>query len=397
MNDVNMLPKGFDYLAEAQQEKFLMLKKIKDDGGKIVGIYCSYVPKELIYAAGALMVALCATSEEPIAAAEQELPRNLCPLIKASYGHAITDTCPFFYFSDFIVGETTCDGKKKMFEQLNKVKPTHVMMLPQTNQQPRAFDYWEEEVRHFKEVLEDQYQIEITDDMLYDEIKKSNEERNNLVEFYELSTLDPSPISGLEQFNVTEAFGFQMDRELKNKELKKRTQELREYWEKELKGNKDPRPRILLSGCPMGGVKEKIIKAIEDLGAVIVAFDSCTGLRAQMENIEETRDKDPIRLISDKYLKVNCSVMTPNCGRMDDIRYLVDHYHVDAIIEVTLVACHTFNIESSIVQKLSKDLGLPYLHLESDYSQQDKGQISTRIEAFLELVEEQKEDNVSRE
>ena len=133
MKPINNLPKGFHSLAEAQQQKFLTLKKVKDTGERVVGLYCSYAPIELIYAAGAIPVSLCATSEKPISAAERDLPRNLCPLIKTSYGHAITDTCPFFYFSDFIIGETTCDGKQKMFEFLNDIKPTHVMHLPQNN------------------------------------------------------------------------------------------------------------------------------------------------------------------------------------------------------------------------------------------------------------------------
>ena len=117
-------------------------------------VYCSYVPTELIYAAGAVPVSLCATSEKPIAAAERDLPKNLCPLIKASYGHAITDTCPFFYFSDFIIGETTCDGKKKMFELLNNIKPTHVMHLPQNNLDPKAYHFWADEVKKIKVKLE---------------------------------------------------------------------------------------------------------------------------------------------------------------------------------------------------------------------------------------------------
>ena len=76
-------------------------------------------------AAGAAAAPLCASSDEPIPAAETKLPRNLCPLIKASYGFALTDTCPYFYFSDFIVGETTCDGKRKMFELMNELKETY--------------------------------------------------------------------------------------------------------------------------------------------------------------------------------------------------------------------------------------------------------------------------------
>ena len=66
-------------------------------------------------AMGAASVGLCSMSDETIPVAEQTLPKNLCPLIKASYGFAVTDKCPFFYFSDVVVGETTCDGKKKMY------------------------------------------------------------------------------------------------------------------------------------------------------------------------------------------------------------------------------------------------------------------------------------------
>ena len=70
-------------------------------------------------AMGAATVSLCSTSDETIPAAEKDLPRNLCPLIKSSYGFAKTDKCPFFYFSDVVVGEMTCDGKKKMYEYMD--------------------------------------------------------------------------------------------------------------------------------------------------------------------------------------------------------------------------------------------------------------------------------------
>lgn len=382
----NRLPAGFELFAEAQQEKFLALKKVKDTGGRVVGIYCSFVPVELIYAAKAVPVSLCATNEKPISAAERDLPRNLCPLIKASYGYALTDTCPFFYFSDFIVGETTCDGKKKMFELLNTIKPTHVMQLPQNNQQKEGFTFWADEIRKLKKVLEDFYALTITEEDIRDAIKLRNWERRNLVDFFELSALEPPPVSGLEQYNVNEAFGFQYDIQKKNEELIKRTKELKDYWLTKLKGTKDNRPRILITGCPLGGVKEKILKTIEELGAVIVGYDSCSGLRTHMQYVDEDSNRDPIDALAEKYLSINCSVMSPNPGRLTDIDYLIEHYRPNAIIECTLTACHTFNIEACIVAQHAKKRGLPYMHIESDYSQQDKGQFATRLEAFMEIL-----------
>lgn len=107
----------------------VLIKEISEKGVPIVGTYCTFVPWELIHAAGAVSATLCAKSQKPIAAAEEHLPRALCPLIKASYGHALLDTCPYFHFCDLVVGETTCDGKKKMYELLNRLKKVYVMPL----------------------------------------------------------------------------------------------------------------------------------------------------------------------------------------------------------------------------------------------------------------------------
>jgi len=86
----------------------------------VIGFYCLYSPMEIAVAAGAIPLPLCGTRNDPIAAAENILRRNLCPLIKSSFGFAVTDTCPFFRFSDIIIGDTTCDGKKKIFELLSR-------------------------------------------------------------------------------------------------------------------------------------------------------------------------------------------------------------------------------------------------------------------------------------
>ena len=121
------LPETFDEFVDARKQGFLHVKEYVENGGHLIGFLCSYTPLEIIEAAGAAAVGLCGTSNEPIADAEKVLPKNLCPLIKGTYGFAYTDKCPYTYFSDFIVGETTCDGKRKMFELLNDIKETYVL------------------------------------------------------------------------------------------------------------------------------------------------------------------------------------------------------------------------------------------------------------------------------
>lgn len=105
MELIKELPAVFEEFAEQRKNSFLALKGIKDQGIPVVGAYCTYFPREIAMAMGATVVGLCSTSDETIPDAEKDLPKNLCPLIKSSYGFAVTDKCPFFYFSDVVVGE----------------------------------------------------------------------------------------------------------------------------------------------------------------------------------------------------------------------------------------------------------------------------------------------------
>ncbi|GFN34951.1 double-cubane-cluster-containing anaerobic reductase [Tepidimicrobium xylanilyticum] len=379
------LPENFENYEEARREGFLKVKALKEKGVPVVGIFCTYTPIELIHAAGAVAVSLCGTSEEPIHYAEKHLPKNLCPLIKSSYGFAISEQCPYFYFSDLIVGETTCDGKKKMYELLGEIKPVHVMHLPQGQDKKHAFEYWREELIRLKEALEDRFNVKITDEILREEIKKRNRERKILLDYYELGKLNPSPITGSEINETIEALGFQFDRKAQCDFILERTRELKEKYDRELKGTKSSRPRILITGCPVGGVRDKVLRTIEDSGADIVAFENCSGVREKMTLVDES--KDPIDALTEKYLNVSCSVMTPNPRRFEALDEMIDEYEIDAVIEVVLQACHTFNIESHKVKRfVTEKKKKPYLCLETDYSKTDVGQINTRVNALIEML-----------
>lgn len=97
--------------------------------------------------------------------------------------------------------------------------------------------------------------------------------------------------------------------------------------------------------------------------------------------------KDPYLAIAEKYLRVNCSVMSPNHGRFEALDEMIKDYQIDGVIEVILQACHTFAIEADAVRNfVLTEKGLPYLCLETDYSKADKGQMNTRIGAFLEIL-----------
>ena len=377
------LPENFESFPEARKSGFMKMKAHKDNGGKIVGTYCSFIPTELIMAAGAIPVTLCATSEEPIAAAQEHLPSNLCPLIKASYGFALTDTCPYFYFSDFIVGETTCDGKKKMFELMNDIKDNYVMQLPSSRDEV-ALNMWEAEIKKFWKKLEDFYGVTITEEDVKKAILQKNAERDLVLEYLDLGKLNPSPISGYELGTKLDTLSFIPSMEERCKQLRERIDEVKADWEANYKGKVSRKPRILITGCPNGGVRDKTIKVLEELGADVVAFDACNSNREKIEKVDTTL---PVtEALAKKYLNINCSVMSPNTNRLKFISDMIDDYQVDGVLEIILQACHTFSIESYNVKKSVLAKKIPYLKVETDYSKADAGQINTRLEAFLETI-----------
>ena len=221
------------------------MENAKDNGVKIAGIYCIFAPVELIYAAGALPVGLCGKKQEPIDAAETILPATLCPLIKSSFGYAVSNTCPFFEASDFIIGETTCDGKKKMFELMAQIKPLHLMHLPYTSHHSDAIDFWYAQIIRLKVFLEEQTGNTIHPDNLVCQIKWLNQVRLRFQTLMELNRPETgnSPFKGMDLLPVMESKGFVMDIPGYLEQLDRLIEELRiEQDEQKYTGTKKAHP-----------------------------------------------------------------------------------------------------------------------------------------------------------
>ncbi|QGT98643.1 YjiM [Candidatus Syntrophocurvum alkaliphilum] len=371
-----------DDFTKIREVNVMRIKEGKENGMKVVGKYCTYFPEELVVAAGAIPVGLCGTKEEPIPVAEEVLPRNLCPLIKSSYGFATSDTCPFFYFSDLVVGETTCDGKKKMFEIMEETKPVHVMQLPYKTEGKESFDLWVREVRALRTRLEEEFDVEITDEAIWKAIDTINIETEAIKSICDLNKMDPPPLSGIDLLTVSWSRGFNIDKVEVIDMLNGFTEAAAASVDVKSKN----RPRVLITGCPIGLGSEKVISITEEVGGAVVALENCTGYKT-LELQANKEHSDPIVALAEKYLQIPCSCMSPNPYRMELLEKMVEEFKVDAVIDLTWQACHTYNIESYEVEKVIKNKDLPYLHLETDYSNSDTESLKVRIEAMLEMVE----------
>ena len=146
------------------------------------------------------------------------------------------------------------------------------------------------------------------------------------------------------------------------------------------------KPRVLLTGCPVGLGTEKVIRLVDEVGGTVVAMENCSGYKT-LELQSSNEYDDPIVALAHKYLSIPCSCMSPNTYRMELLERMVVDFQVDAVIDLTWQACHTYNVEAYQVGKLIKSKGIPYLHLESDYSNSDLESLKVRIEALLEMVD----------
>ena len=383
MNIIKELPEIFEEFAEQKKQSFLTIKEFKEKGTPIIGAYCSYFPREIAIAMGAVPVGLCSSSEETVQIAESILPKNICPLIKSSYGYAISDRCPYFHFSDLVVGETTCDGKKKMYEMMAEFKDVFVMELPNI-QSEKGLELWKQEIIRLRHYLEEKFQVVITEDDIKHTIQIENRRRIALKRLYEVMKLDPVPIMGMELLDVLYGSKYKLNLEKVPKELDALTNQILEEYEE--KPKKEHRPRILITGCPIGGDSKKVVKAIENNGGVVVAFENCTGAKV-IDKLVDENNPDVYDAIAKKYFYIGCAIMTPNDNRIELLGRMIDDFKVDGVVEMILSGCHSVQMESISVRNfVNEEKHIPYLDIVTDYSQGDIGQLNTRMAAFIEML-----------
>jgi benzoyl-CoA reductase/2-hydroxyglutaryl-CoA dehydratase subunit BcrC/BadD/HgdB len=359
----------------------------KAQGRPIVGILCEYTPREILFAAGAVPVCLCGGSLETIPAAEQHLPVNLCPLIKSTYGYHLQGTNPFLEWADLVVAETTCDGKKKMYELMSAGREMYILELPQKADQPDALAHWMKEVGKFKAYVEKRFDTQITDDQLRAAIRLMNRERGLRRQLADLMAQDLPPLTGRQLLEFKSIISG-IDADLEQYEKAIRTLNAGAAMPgSPLDLSQSPPPvRVLLTGVPTVHGAERVVELIESCGAVVVAQENCTGIKPILEDIDPDAP-DPLQAIAEKYYHLPCSVMTINERRLESLHTLAARFRPQCVIELVWQACLTYDVESKRIRRFVEDeLQLPYLKIVTDYSPSDSGRLMVRIEALIETV-----------
>lgn len=363
------------------------LVEARKKGRKVFGTFCVYVPDEIIIALDGINVGLCGGTNFSNYAIEGVLPANLCPLIKSAIGFKLGKICPYFESLDLLIGETTCDGKKKAWEILAKETDMYIMEVPQCKDRPQARELFFRELKDLVKKLEEVTGQKLTVKNLKAAMGKIKKKREQLRRVYETRKNDPPPISGKDSLLISQiTFYDDPDRQIQM--VGKLAEELEERIKNDVSVVGKKTPRMLVAGTPMAIPNWKIHHIVETSGAVVVVEETCTGTRyfAGELKTEGNTVNELLQNIADRYLEVNCACFTPNDKRIEDIKQLIKDYNVDGVILYTLSFCQPYEIEAMSIQNLLKGENIPVISITTDYSSEDIGQLKTRVEAFIEMI-----------
>ena len=352
----------------------------KSRGGKVIGWLCTYVPEEIIHASGALPIRIIGYSHEAnLDDANAHLYINNCTFSRSCLQLGLEGQ---YDFLDGVVGGSTCDGARRLFDVWRQYIGTpfhHVLTVPRKYTE-RAHKLYYDEVVLFKKHLEEHLGVSISDEELLRSTILLNESRGLLHSLYELRKRDRPPISGAETLEVLNA-AYRMPKETFNLWLGEFIEELKAS-DKAFTG----RARVMLVGSVL--TNPEFVKSIEDQGALVVTDELCTSTRYWGDKVVLDDRRPILESISQRYLdNFPCARMYPSDERFNRIVEYARDFKVDGVISETVRYCVSYAHDLPLLSDKLSENGIPMLALDVEYGSAGSGQVATRVQAFLEMLE----------
>jgi len=385
LEDIPNRPHGMRYFEERVESFYEPERELPKQA---IGTYCMMVPEELIYAAGATPIRMCAESHEAASFGEEILPRTSCSMVKSIAGIAHGNMSGVFESCKAVVVPTTCDWKKKLGEILKDYTDVWTMEVPHIKDTESSRKHWYEEIIRFKQKLEILTGNKITRKKLLAAVKKTQKAQIEFRRLYKLRMSNPPLISGRDALLVMQSY-FYDEPTGWAQNLCKLNDELEQKLSHKDYICSSTTPRILLTGSPILFPNWKVPNLIESFGGIIVTDEFCTSNRYiyDLVAIDELSVPELLMAVADRYLlPCSCPCFTPNDDRMKKVLQMIEDFKVDGVIYHILSGCHLYEIEAYKFEKRLREMNTPFLKIVTDYGPEDYGQLRTRIEAFLESI-----------
>jgi benzoyl-CoA reductase/2-hydroxyglutaryl-CoA dehydratase subunit BcrC/BadD/HgdB len=368
------------------------VQQYKEAGGKIIGHFCAFTPIELIYAADAQPIRLDSGFYDTVHLGEEILPVEVCPLVKSSLGVKTVNLHPYFELCDAVINPLTCDGKTKLGEILNDYMPIWTLNVPRVKDSSQSKSFWMEEIKELKKKIEELTGEKISRERLKSAIELVLRAQKAFRRLYDLRKSDVITITGRDAMLVTENL-FHDDIHRWTEKTEELCSELERRVAEERSICDPDAPRLMLVGSPIVWPNWKIPNLVEESGGIIVCDEFCSSMRSLYDpvGVDEWTMDDMLRAITERYLlPCTCPCFTPNDDRVVRLLQMAEEFKVDGVIYHVLRGCHVYSIEFLKVKRAFEHKDIPSHKIESEYSQEDMGQIKTRIQAFLEMVKTRK-------
>jgi len=351
----------------------------QEQGGKVVGYFCSMLPEELFMAAGLLPFRMRATGSAGTDSADSYFTNNNCTFVRHCFSLALEGG---FDFLDGVVVINSCDQIRRIYDNWKRKVDTpfvEIVALPRSGG-PDQVKWFTEEFHRLKDRLEEHFGVAITSEALRDAIGVTNQTRRLQREMYELRKRDRPPVTGAEALAVMVA-GTAMPKAQYNELLRELLDELRD---RQIENSY--RARLMVTG----GILDDPawIAAVEEVGGLVVTDGTCFGGRLMACDIGEDAS-DPMEALAQYYLADR-----PSCPRMIDTQVKRRNYTVemarafncDGIVGEKMVFCDMWQIEQFMMTMDLQAEEIPFLKLEREYVTSGTGQLKTRVQAFIESM-----------
>ena len=378
--DMQIKSRAFQRLSEAAETLVNpAIQEWKEQGGTVVGYFCSAFPEEIITAAGMLPFRMRATGSTSTELSDACFSSINCSFPRHCFNIALNGG---FEFLNGVVCMNSCDNIRRIYDNWKRQLPgyfLHIMSLPRKTGEPQV-EWFREEITNLKETIEKHFEVVITNDTLWDAIRLHNETRKLQRQLYELRKADNPPITGAETLAVTVA-GTAMAKERYNHLLRDLLNEISQS-----EGISDYRARLLV----MGGILDDpaYVNVIEEQGGLVVTDSLCFGSRILWTDLDESIG-DPVTALARYYVADR-----PSCPRtfgdyerrIGLVRDMVRDFKVDGVILERLAFCDHWGFEQSTIENDLKEDNIPCLIMDREYVLGGIGQLRTRIQAFLETM-----------
>ncbi len=354
---------------------------------KIIGYYCTYIPEELLHAAGILPYRIRATGNKDTELADTYMVRFTCSFVRATLDLALKGA---YNFMDGFLICNSCDHSRRMFElfdlkvfnkeNIDKKIDRFYLSIPHIITE-EGFNWYLKEIEELREELESAYNCEISDEKLNHSIDIYIQNRDLLRDLHKLQIQEFPKITGTEALQISMA-NASVPKEIANKELKRILKDLKKKEEMDVSSKK----RVIVVGSVVDNID--FIQLIENSGAFVASDFICFGTRNFHDSMDFDHGANPLKSLTKRlYYRISCPrMMDDHENRLNFLKAEIKHANIDGVILQRINNCDLHGCDNMLFTHELKELEIPVLNIDRESYQANNTRLQTRIEAFIEMI-----------